>query len=188
MDSPTDTATSPTMPVRSNSDEIGTDPSDPLYARFKSTSPTDSLPPIAPPPEPLPTGSSLTRVAWRGVIGNLLEYFEQLESFHKQKSKEYTKLSKTPEVPFKTPEFAPNGIALIYQALRDKNLQLANYHAEEATLLKAGTIADLGRLRADLKKHLGDLEKEGIKGSRKVEKKMDKFVHTFTVGGLTFLE
>jgi hypothetical protein len=47
----------------------------------------------------------------------------------------------------------------------------------------------LGRLRADLKKHLGDLEKEGIKGSRKVEKKMDKFVHIQRVwGGLTFLE
>jgi hypothetical protein len=115
-------------------------------------------------------------VAWRDIVGNLLEYFEQLESFHKQKSKEYTKLSKTPEVPFKNPESAPDGIALIYQAIRDKNLQLANYHAEEAPLLKAGTIADLGRLRADLKKHLGDLEKEGVKGSRKVEKKMDKFV------------
>ena len=115
-------------------------------------------------------------VAWRGVLGNLLEYFEQLESFHKQKAKEYAKLSKTPEVPFKTPDFAPDGIALIWQAIRDKNLQLSNFHTEEAQILKAGTIAELGRLRSDLKKHLSDLEKEGVKGSRKVEKKMDKFV------------
>ena len=117
-------------------------------------------------------------VAWRGVLGNLLEYFEQLESFHKQKAKEYAKLSKTPEVPFKNPEFAPDGIALIWQAIRDKNLQLSNFHTEEAQILKAGTITDLGRLRSDLKKHLSDLEKEGVKGSRKVEKKMDKFVLT----------
>ena len=115
-------------------------------------------------------------VAWRGVLGNLLEYFEQLESFHKQKAKEYAKLSKMPEVPFKTPDFAPDGIALIWQAIRDKNLQLSNFHTEEAQILKAGTIAELGRLRSDLKKHLSDLEKEGVKGSRKVEKKMDKFV------------
>jgi hypothetical protein len=172
----TDTANSPltTMPVRANSDDVATDPSDPLYARFKSTPPPVPSPRQASPRSPLI--SSLTRIAWRGIIGNLVEYFEQLESFHKQKSKEYTKLAKTPEVPFKSPEFAPDGIALIYQAIRDKNLQLANYHTEEATLLKAGTIADLTRLRADLKKHLGDLEKEGVKGSKKVEKKMDKFV------------
>jgi hypothetical protein len=56
MDSPTDTARSPTMPVRSNSDEIGTDPSDPLYARFKSTSP-HSLP--SPQSGPAPTNPPL---------------------------------------------------------------------------------------------------------------------------------
>jgi len=115
------------------------------------------------------------------VVANLLEYFEQLESFHKQKAKEYAKLSKTPEVPFKSPEFAQDGISLIWRAIRDKNSQLANFHTEEAQFLKAGTIADLGRLRSDLKKHLSDLEKEGTKGSRKVEKKMDKFVRDLQI-------
>ena len=90
--------------------------------------------------------------------------------------KEFTKLSKTLEVPFKTPEFAPDGIATIWQAMRDKASQLATFHNEEANMIKAGTIADLTRLRADLKKHLSDLEKEGVQGSKKVGKRMDKFV------------
>src|SRR5271169_4262681 len=93
-------------------------------------------------------------VAWRSVIGNLIEYFEQLESYQKSKSKECTKLSKTLEVPFKTPEFAADGIATIWQALRDKATQMAQFHNEEANLIKAGPIADLTRLRGDLKKHL----------------------------------
>ena len=115
-------------------------------------------------------------VAWRSVIGNLIEYFEQLESIQKTQCKEFTKLSKTLEVPFKTPEFAPDGIAMIWQGMRDKASQLANFHNEEANLIKAGPIADLTRLRGDLKKHLSDIEKEGVQGSKKVGKRMDKFV------------
>jgi len=115
-------------------------------------------------------------VAWRSVIGNLIEYFEQLESIQKTQCKEFTKLSKTLEVPFKTPEFAPDGIAMIWQGMRDKASQLANFHNEEANLIKAGPIPDLTRLRGDLKKHLSDIEKEGVQGSKKVGKRMDKFV------------
>jgi hypothetical protein len=115
-------------------------------------------------------------LAWRGVISNLIEYFEQLESYQKTKSKECTKLSKTLEVPFKTPEFAPDGIVTIWQAAKDKATQMANFHSEEANLLKAGPIADLTRLRGDLKKHLSDLDKDGLQGSKKVGKKLDKFV------------
>lgn len=143
-----------------SSEDAGS-PSDPLYNRFKSTSQTPSL---------------LTLLAWRSVIGNLIEYFEQLESIQKNQYKEFTKLSKTLEVPFKTPEFTPDGIATIWQAMRDKATLLANFHNEEANLIKAGPIADLTRLRADLKKHLNDLEKEGVQGSKKVGKRMDKFV------------
>src|SRR5271170_3596844 len=95
--------------------------------------------------------------AWRGVIGNLIEYFEQVESMHKTQSKEFTKLSKTLEVPFKTPEFAPDGIATIWQSMRDKTVQMSNFHNEEASLMKAGIIADLTRIRGDIKKHLSDL-------------------------------
>jgi hypothetical protein len=112
------------------------------------------------------------------VIANLIDYFEQLESYQKSKSKECTKLSKTLEVPFKTPEFATDGIATIWQALRDKAIQMAQFHNEEANLIKAGPIADLTRLRGDLKKHLSDLDKEGLQGAKKVGKKMDKFVLT----------
>jgi hypothetical protein len=106
----------------------------------------------------------------------LIEYFEQLESYQKTKSKECTKLSKTLEVPFKTAEFAPDGIAMIWQGIKDKSIQMSNFHNEEANLIKGGPIADLTRLRGDLKKHLNDLEKEGIQGSKKVGKRMDKFV------------
>lgn len=120
---------------------------------------------------------SLTHaVAWRSVIGNLLEYFEQLESLHKSQSKEFSKLSKTLEVPFKTPEFAPDGIAMVWQAMRDKATQLATFHSEEASLMKNGVIEELARLKGDLKKHLNDLNKEGVQESKKVSKRMDKFV------------
>jgi len=91
-------------------------------------------------------------------------------------SKEYAKLSKTLEVPFKTAEFAPDGIATIWQAMRDKTMQLSQFHSEEAGFTKAGVVADLSRLRGDIKKHLQDLDKEGIQGSKKVGKRMDKFV------------
>ena len=94
----------------------------------------------------------------------------------KTQSKEYAKLSKTLEVPFKTAEFAPDGIAMIWQGMRDKALQLSTFHNEEAGVIKAGIIADLTRLRGDIKKHLSDLDKEGVQGSKKVGKKMDKFV------------
>src|SRR5437762_3236384 len=95
----------------------------------------------------------------------------------KTQCKEFTKLSKTLEVPFKTPEFTTDGIASIWQGMRDKATQMANFHNEQANLIKGGTIADLTRIRKDLKQHLGDLEKEGIQGSKKVGKKMDKFVN-----------
>jgi hypothetical protein len=95
----------------------------------------------------------------------------------KTQSKEFLKLSKTLEVPFKNPEFAPDGIATIWTGLRDKAVQMSNFHNEEAGVLKAGVISDLTRLRGDIKKHLSDLDKEGVQGSKKVGKKMDKFVH-----------
>jgi len=65
---------------------------------------------------------------------------------------------------------------MIWQGMRDKAVQLSQYHNEEAGVIKAGIIADLTRLRGDIKKHLNDLDKEGREGSKKVGKKMDKFV------------
>lgn len=65
---------------------------------------------------------------------------------------------------------------MIWQGMRDKAVQLSQYHNEEAGVIKAGIIADLTRLRGDVKKHLNDLDKEGREGSKKVGKKMDKFV------------
>src|SRR5271170_5871149 len=118
----------------------------------------------------------LTFVAWLNVLSNLIEYFEQLESYQNAKAKECQKISKTLEVPFKTPEFATDGISTIWQAMKDKAMQMSNFHTEEANLIKAGLIADLTRLRGDLKTHLNDLNKEGLRGSKKVEKWMDKFV------------
>ena len=94
------------------------------------------------------------------------------------KAKEFTKLSKIPEIPFKEGEFAPDGISTIWIGLRDKATQTAEFHSEQANLIKTGAIADLTRLRTDIKKHLADLHKEGIKGSKKVEKRMDKFVRS----------
>jgi len=94
----------------------------------------------------------------------------------KTQSKEFTKLSKTLDVPFKTPDFAPDGIATIWQGMRDKAVQMSNFHHEQGNLIKSGIVADLTRLRNDIKKHLNDLNKEGVKGSKKVEKQMDKFV------------
>lgn len=140
-------------------DDVG-DPSDPLYARFKSN----------------PLLDPVLMTAWRHVIGNLIEYFEQIESMHKTQSKEYAKLSKTLQVPFKTAEFAVDGVTTIWQAMRDKAVQMSTFYQEEADILKAGIIAELTRLRADIKKHLGDLDKEGVQGSKKVGKRMDKFV------------
>ena len=125
-------------------------------------------------------------LAWRDVIGNLIEYFEQLESYQKTKSKECQKLSRALEVPFKTPEFATDGIATIWQAMRDKAIQMSNFHIEEANLIKAGPIAELTRLRGDLKNHLYDLDKEGLQGSKRVGKWMDKFVSPSVRKVLTF--
>lgn len=106
----------------------------------------------------------------------MTEYFERLESFQNTKSKECQKLSKSLEVPFKTPEFATDGIAKIWQGMKDKAMQMSNFHTEEANLIKAGPIADLRRLRGDLKSHLSDLDKEGLRGSKKVGEWMEKFV------------
>ena len=116
------------------------------------------------------------------------DYFEQVESMHKGHAKEYTKLSKIPDIPFKTPEFAPDGIATIWQAMRDKTVQLANFHNEQATSLKTGILADLARMRNDLRKHLSDLDKEGVQGSKKVGKRMDKFVISCFLCGLIVIE
>jgi hypothetical protein len=110
------------------------------------------------------------------VLANLIEYFEQLESMQRTQAKESTKLSKIPEVPFKAPEFAADGITTIWQGMRDKAVQMANFHTEQATFMKAGVITDLTRLRDDIKSHLNDLRKEGLQGSKKVSKQMDKFV------------
>lgn len=81
---------------------------------------------------------------------------------------------------------------MIWQGMRDKALQLSQYHNEEAGIIKAGIIADLTRLRGDIKKHLSDLDKEGREGSKKVGKKMDKFVGPLNpclvVYGQCFLE
>ena len=96
----------------------------------------------------------------------------------KTQSKEFTKVAKTLEVPFKTPEFANDGIATIWQGMKDKALQMATFHQEQASVLKAGTITELTRLREDIKKHLKDIDKEGVQGSKKVGKRMDKFVNS----------
>jgi len=153
VDSPTSPTSpiSPTMPVRHsstmNSDDIG-DASDPLYSRFKT---------------------------WRHTIGNLIEYFEQIESMNKTSSKEFLKLSKTLEVPFKTNDFAVDGISSVWLAMRDKAVQMSTFHQEEANIMKAGIISELTRLRADIKKHLSDLDKGGVQGSKALEKRMSKF-------------
>lgn len=65
---------------------------------------------------------------------------------------------------------------MIWQGMRDKALQLSSFHNEEAGQIKAGILSDLTRLRGDIKKHLTDLDKEGVQGSKKVGKRMDKFV------------
>jgi hypothetical protein len=122
------------------------------------------------------------------VIDNLIEYFEELESSLRAQAKEYGKLSKIPEVPFKIGEFAPDGIVLIWQALRDKNVQQAQFYTEEANIIKAGALVDLNRLKVDIKKHLSDLNKEGVQGSKKVDKRMGKFVHLFLQHEVDFLE
>jgi hypothetical protein len=80
------------------------------------------------------------------------------------------------EVPFKSGEFAVDGIATIWQGMRDKMTQLSNFYTEEGNIIKAGVIADLTRVKGDIKKHLSDLDKEGIQGSKKLGKRMDKFV------------
>ena len=94
----------------------------------------------------------------------------------KTQVKEFTKLSKTLEVPFKNAEFAPDGLPVIWQAMRDKTAQMATFYTEEASLTKAGPITNLNRLKGDIKKHLQDLDKEGVQGSKKLNKRMDKFV------------
>lgn len=94
----------------------------------------------------------------------------------RSQAKEYQKLSKTLEVPFKTPEFATDGIATIWQGMRDKATQMSTFYSEQAGLIKAGVLSDLTRLKGDIKKHLQDLDKEGVQGSKKVGKKLDKFV------------
>jgi len=115
-------------------------------------------------------------LAWLDVLSNLIEYFEQVVSFQNTKSKECQKLSKTLEVPFKTPEFATDGISTIWQAMKDKAMQMSNFHTEQANFIKAGPIADLTRLRGEIKSHLSELDQEGSRGRKKVGKWMDKFV------------
>ena len=95
---------------------------------------------------------------------------------NKSQSKEFAKLAGKLEVPFKTPEFANDGICIVWQGMRDKATQMSTFYQEEANILKAGVIAELTRLRGDIKKHLTDLDKEGVQGSKKVGKRMDKFV------------
>jgi BAR-like domain len=114
--------------------------------------------------------------AWRHVIHNLIEYFEEVESMQKTNSKAFLKLSKTLEVPFTKPDFAPDGVALIWQGILDKAVQMSTFHADEAAMVKSGVLRDLQRLRDDVKDHLKDLDKEGKKESRKVERSMDKSV------------
>jgi hypothetical protein len=94
----------------------------------------------------------------------------------KAQAKEFTKLSKTLEVPFKNAELAPDGLTVIWQAMRDKTAQMATFYTEESSLTKAGPITNLIRLKGDIKKHLQDLDKEGVQGSKKLNKRMDKFV------------
>ena len=92
-------------------------------------------------------------------------------------AKEYGKLSKSLEVPFKSGEFAADGLAAIWQGMRNKNSELAQLYTEESHLIKTGVLANLNRLKGDIKKHLHDLNKEGIQGSKKVDKRMGKFVN-----------
>ena len=97
----------------------------------------------------------------------------------KAHSKEFSKLSRTLEVPFKVPftssDLAPDGIATIWRGMRDKAVQMSTFHHEEANLINVGIVTDLSRLRDDIKNHLKDIDK-GLQGSKKVEKNMDQFV------------
>jgi hypothetical protein len=124
--------------------------------------------------------SNSLRVAWRHVIGNLIKYFEQHESMQKAQSKEFSKLSRMLEVPFKvpftSPDFAPDGIALIWQGMRDKAVQMSTFHNEEANLINVAIVTDLSRLSDDIKNHLKDIDNNGLQGSKKVGKNMDQFV------------
>lgn len=97
----------------------------------------------------------------------------------KTQSKEFAKLSKSLEVPFKIPDFAPDGISTIWQGMRDKATQMSTFHSEQANLMKAGVLNDLQRLREDIKALLKELDKEGLQGSKKVDKYVDKFVQPF---------
>jgi len=96
----------------------------------------------------------------------------------KTQSKEFTKLSKTLEVPFKTSDFAPDGVGIIWQGLGDKANQMSAFHGEQANIMKDGVLRDLNQLREDIKDHLKEV-KEGQNGSKKVGKDIDKFVLSF---------
>ena len=163
-------ATSPLEPnaqVRTStggSDEFE-DPPDALYSRFKSNFPTKRW--------------LWLLLACRNVIGNLVGYFEQLESYQKTKSKECQKLSRTLEVTFKTPGFATDGSAkrsgkpwettMVELTTPHKAFQMSNFHAEYANRFNSIT-------RGILKSISLILINKDYKEVKRSENRWDKFV------------
>lgn len=153
---PTDEATSPTNPARSDT--------------LDSMASTDAVP-----KESGDIGVTFEERlrAWKHVVGNLTKYVEQHEDMHKHMAKEIEKIHKTIADPLMQAEMftqQSGGVQALFENLRANTNALSNSHLETGKSLKSGVVPQLERLHAEIKSKAKEVTSGATKGTKAVTK------------------
>jgi len=109
--------------------------------------------------------------AWRNLVENLESYFKHLEKTHEGTSKDYAKLAKTIDLPFKDRGvFEQAGIQDVFAGLQGNANKLSSDYATHAKSVDSTLVKATKHLSSEIKDFVKRLEKDGVKGGKTVSK------------------
>ncbi|CCG81206.1 Uncharacterized PH domain-containing protein C637.13c [Taphrina deformans PYCC 5710] len=109
--------------------------------------------------------------AWRNLVENLESYFKHLEKTHEGTAKDYNKLAKTIDLPFKDRGvFEQSGIQDIFAGLQQNAVKLSSDYTTHARSVDSTLVKSSKSLSAEIKDFIKRLEKDGVKGGKTVTK------------------
>lgn len=110
--------------------------------------------------------------AWRSLISDLESYFTHLEKAHENAAKEYAKVAKAIDTPFKKEQqtFDQGGIRDIFSALSGHATKLSNDQHTYSSQTESTLVKGCKKLDSDIKDFVKRLDKDGVKGGKTVSK------------------
>lgn len=131
---------------------------------------TAAIPESADRPDPASTLENRFK-AWRNLVDDLESYFKHLEKTHEGTAKDYGKLAKTINLPFKDRGvFEQSGIQDIFAGLQQNATKMQNDYLTHAKSVDNTLVKSSKNLSSEIKDFIKRLEKDGVKGGKTVSK------------------